>query len=65
MRQTARPRFTDNYDSIAQLCELIGDREGAIDAWEHVLEILRDDWGMTEGETVDGYRQNIIQLKEG
>lgn len=65
VRQTARPRFTDNYDSIAQLCELIGDREGAIDAWEHVLEILRDDWGMTEGETVDGYRQNIIQLKEG
>ena len=63
-RQSDRPRFTDNYDSIAQLCELTGDRAGAIDAWEHVLEILRDDWGLTEGETVSGYRENIERLKE-
>jgi len=62
-RQSDRPRFTDNYDSIAQICELTGDRAGAVDAWEHVLEILRDDWDITEGETVEGYRKNIAQAK--
>lgn len=57
------PRFTDNQDSIAQLCLLLGDRQGAIKAYERVVEILRTDWGLTEGETVEGYLQNIAQLK--
>lgn len=59
------PRFTDNEDSIAQLCLLCGDADGAIEAYERVIEIMREDWGMTEGETIEGYRQNIAQLRAG
>lgn len=55
----APPRYPDNEDSIAQLCLLLGDYAGAADAYAQVLEILREDWGLTEGETVQGYEENI------
>lgn len=57
------PRYTDNQDSIAQLYLLLGDKQGAIQAYENVVEILRTDWGLIEGETVQGYLDNIAQLK--
>ena len=63
VRQTEKPRFTDPYDSIAQVCAVMGDKTGAIEAYEKVVEILREDWGLTEGETVEGYLENIEQLK--
>jgi len=63
-RQTDRPRFTDNYLSIAQICELTGNLSGAVDAYEHVLEIMREDWCITEGESVDEYTEKINQLKQ-
>ncbi len=56
------PRMTDNYDSIAQLCLLMGDKAGAAEAYRRVVEILRSDWNMREGETVCGYLENIRQL---
>lgn len=61
-RQTA-PRYTDAWDAIAQLSALTGDWEGAVGAYRQVLEILRADWGLTEGETVQGYRENIAHLE--
>lgn len=60
-----RPCFTDNYQSIAQICQLIGDRAGAIEAYEKVVEILRRDWDLQEGETILGYLETIRQLREG
>ncbi len=58
------PRYTDNAQSIAQICEITGDKEGAVRAYERVVDILRTDWGITEGETLEGYLQNIRQLKQ-
>lgn len=43
---------------------ILGDDEGAIEAYEHVVAILREDWGITEGETVEGCRQSIAQLRK-
>lgn len=57
------PRFTDNFDSIAQISLLMEDKKGAIEAYEQVVRILREEWDMQEGETVLGYLQNIAQLK--
>lgn len=62
-RQTP-PRLTDNEDSIAQCCELKGDPQGAMAAYERVIAILREDWNLIEGETVDGYRRNIERLAQ-
>ncbi len=58
------PRFTDNYESLAHIAEILGDNAAAIDAYEHVIDILQSDWGMTEGETLEGYRQNIVRLRQ-
>ena len=62
-RQTP-PRYTDNEESIAQICMIRGDREGAAQAYEHVVEILREDWGIAEGETLEGYLMNIKELRK-
>ena len=40
-----------------------GDWQGAIDAYRRVLEILREDWRLTEGETVRGYEENIAECR--
>ena len=58
------PRFTDNYERLAHIAEILGDNAAAIDAYEHVIDILQSDWGMTEGETLEGYRQNIVRLRQ-
>lgn len=57
------PRYTDNEESIAQICAICGDVQGAIAAYEQVVRILREDWGVTEGETVEGYRKSIAALR--
>lgn len=59
-----KPRMTDALDSIAQLYQLIGNRKAAANAYKRILEIMKDDWNLTEGETVEGYHQNIEQLSK-
>ena len=41
-----------------------GDGEGAAQAYEQVVQILREDWGITEGETLEGYLMNIKELRK-
>jgi len=64
MSLAKHPRMTDALDSIAQICMLLGDKAGAINAYERILQIMKEDWELTEGETVEGYLQNIAQLKK-
>ena len=54
-----KPRYTDPWDSIAQLARLCHDRESEAEAYECVIGILQEDWGMGECETVRGYRENL------
>ena len=54
-----KPRYTDPWDSIAQLARLCHDRESEAEAYERVIGILQEDWGMGERETVRGYRENL------
>ena len=58
-----KPRMTDLQESIAQCCERQKDWAGAIAAYEQIITILREDWALTEGETVAGYEQNIERVK--
>lgn len=57
------PRYVDNYLSIAQLSVLVDDREGAVKAYQKVIEIYREDWGMHEGEVIQEYLGKIEELK--
>lgn len=58
------PRYSDNYLSIAQISELIGDRKGAMKAYQKVIDILREDWDMREGEVIRQYLEKIEELRQ-
>lgn len=57
------PRYTDSLTSIAQLCEIQGDYQGAIEAIKEEIQILASDWNTNSGETVDQHFRNINRLE--
>ena len=57
------PRFTDCEDAISQICTILGDIDGAIDAQKQMLQIVKEDW-TTEGECVDHILREIRRLEE-
>ena len=59
-----KPKFCDPYESIAQVCELQGNIQEAIDTLHEELEIMRTDWDETSGETSDFVRRNIARLEK-
>lgn len=58
------PRYTDTLDSIAQICELRKDWDGAIAAHREAIDILAKEWGTAQGEQVDWHRREIARLRE-
>lgn len=59
-----KPRMTDALDSIAQIQILLGNKQAAIDAYQRMLQIMKEEWQLTEGETIEGYLKNIELLKK-
>ena len=59
-----KPRYTDPWDSVAQLSRLSQDRAGEAEAYERIIDILQTDWGLGECETVRGYRENLAQCRK-
>ena len=60
MRPT--PRFTDCEDAISQICMILGDIDGAIEAQKQMLQIMKEDW-TTEGESVNRIQREIARLE--
>jgi len=58
-----RPRFTDCEDAIAQICLILGDIPGAIEANRRMLQVMKEDW-VTEGEGVDSILREIERLEK-
>ncbi len=58
------PKFCDPFDSIAQVCELQGKIQEAIDVLKEELEIQKIDWNTTAGETSDSVRRSIARLEQ-
>ena len=58
-----KPRFTDCEDAISQICVILGDIDGAIEAQHQMLAIIKEDW-TTEGELVDHILRDIKRLEE-
>ncbi len=57
------PKYTDNARSIAHICEIRGDRAGAIAAYREELRLLREDWGIVSGETREEVERAIRKLQ--
>lgn len=61
---SSRPRFTDPVNAIAQLYEIQGQYEKAIEFYQKEIELVREDWNETQGEAIDELLRNIARLKE-
>ncbi|MCR5808679.1 MAG: helix-turn-helix domain-containing protein [Clostridiales bacterium] len=59
-----KPRFADTYEALAQLYEITGDYDSAIEALEGELRLFKEDWGFDKGETADQVRRGIARLKK-
>ena len=57
------PKFTDSANSIAQICEIRGDKAGAIAAYQEELRLLQEEWGIVSGETRDTVERAISRLR--
>lgn len=57
------PKFTDSAMSIAHICEIRGDREGAIAAYREELRLMKDEWGIVSGEEREAVERAIQKLQ--
>ena len=58
------PRYMDMPEAIAQIAEIRGDFDRAIQMHQRCIDLLRTDWSLTEGEPVDEHRRAIARLRE-
>lgn len=56
------PPFIDCEDAIAQICVILGDLDGAIEAKQQELQIMKQYW-TAEGESVDAILREIKRLE--
>lgn len=59
----AQPRYTDSLEAIAHIYEIKGEYKKAIEAYRRIIELLKTDWNITFGATVNKYLQKIDELK--
>ena len=57
------PKYTDSAMSIAHICEIRGDKEGAIAAYREVLRLMREEWGIVSGEEREDIERAIRALQ--
>ena len=57
------PKYTDSAMSIAHICEIRGDREGAIAAYREQLRLMREEWGIVSGEEREEVERAIRRLQ--
>ena len=57
------PRYTDGLLARAQVHEEIGDCEGAIEDRRRIIDCLKTDYNVTDGEEVDEQLREIERLK--
>ena len=58
------PRYTNPLDSLAKVCEMDGDIAGAIATRKLEQEIMKKEWGVRTGESLDFIRREISRLEK-
>ncbi len=56
------PKFTDSAVSIAHICEIRGDKAGAVSAYREQLRLMREEWGIISGEECEEVERAIHRL---
>ena len=57
------PKYVDSAMSIAHICEIRGDKDGAVAAYREVLRLLKEEWGIVSGEEWEGVERAIKTLQ--
>ena len=57
------PKFIDSAISIAHICEIRGDRAGAVAAYEEALRLMKEDWGIVGGEERESLERAVRKLR--
>lgn len=57
-----KPRFTDSLEAIAHIYEIKGEYRKSISTYHRIIELLKTDWNITFGATVNKYLQKIDEL---
>ena len=57
------PKFTDSAASIAHICEIRGDKAGAVEAYREVLHLMKEEWGIISGEECEEVERAIKRLQ--
>ena len=57
------PKYTDSAASIAHICEIRGDRAGAVAAYREVLRLQQEEWGIVSGEEREAVERAISRLR--
>ena len=57
------PKYIDSAASIAHICEIRGDKAGAITAYREVLHLLKTEWGIISGEECEEAERAINRLQ--
>ena len=56
------PRFTDSLEAIAHIYEIKGEYQKSILTYQRIIDLLKTDWNVTFGATVNKYLQKIDEL---
>ena len=56
------PRFTDSLEAIAHIYEIKGEYQKSISTYHRIIDLLKTDWNVTFGATVNKYLQKIDEL---
>ncbi|MBO4836679.1 MAG: hypothetical protein J5564_03190 [Clostridia bacterium] len=59
-----RPRFRDELMGISDICEIMGDYEKAADTCDRIIELLKTEWGITEGDDLKNLQEKKARLLE-
>ncbi len=59
-----RPRFTDELQGIADIYEIMGDYGKAAETCDRILDLLQNEWGMTEDTALKDVQKRKSRLLE-
>ena len=57
------PKYIDSAVSIAHICEIRGDKAGAVAAYREVLKLMKEEWGIISGEEREEVERAITRLQ--
>ncbi|MBQ2157575.1 MAG: bacterial transcriptional activator domain-containing protein, partial [Oscillospiraceae bacterium] len=59
-----RPRFQDELMGIADIYQVMGDYNKAAETYDRIIDLLENEWGLTEGTELQEAKRKKARLLE-